>query len=49
MRIRGIVLAGVAALWVVSLSWADDVTGSNPATRPIGGASGVTTASWLAS
>jgi hypothetical protein len=27
---------------------ADDVTGSSPCTRPIGGASGVTTASWLA-
>ena len=32
-----------------SLMNAEDVTGSRPATRPIGGASGVTTASWLAS
>ena len=32
-----------------SLMNADDVTGSSPDTRPIGGASGVTSASWLAS
>jgi hypothetical protein len=32
-----------------SLMNADDVTGSSPETFPIGGASGVTTASWLAS
>ena len=32
-----------------SLMNSDDVTGSSPDTRPIGGASGVTTASWLAS
>jgi hypothetical protein len=32
-----------------SLMNADDVTGPSPDTRPIGGASGITSASWLAS